>query len=95
MNRTDMPNKSDWQMLRPLDFAVEKLFRVPDFMQKTEFRAKALRATNSKIDSEKYGGKKINSDIVPRPVIGEKMQPLHRSVEALPALRCGNVVKVS
>ena len=44
---------------------------VPECMQKTEFRAKALKVAKSKIDQERERGKKTKTDALVETKIGE------------------------
>ena len=65
----------DWDALRLFDFAVGELLVIPEFMQKTEFRAKVLKVARSKIDVERERGKKAKSDVVAKTVMGESFSP--------------------
>ena len=58
-------------MLRSFDFPVSELLSMPDFIQKIEFRAKALKVARSKIDVERERGKRTMSDAVMKTVLGE------------------------
>ena len=51
------------------------LLSVPDFLQKPELRANALKMAKSKIDVELDSGKKTNVDVVAKLVMGEKFNP--------------------
>ena len=48
--RSCLPYEWDWVALRSFEFAFGELLSVSEFMQKTEFRAKALKVARSKID---------------------------------------------
>ena len=69
------PAEWDWDALRSFDFAVSELLGIPEYMQKTEFRAKVLKAARSKIDVERERGKKGKSDAVAKTVMGESFNP--------------------
>ena len=43
----------DWEALRQYDFTSTKFLDVPSLMERTEFRAKTMRAAKSKIDVER------------------------------------------
>ena len=62
--RSCLPAEWDWDALRSFDFAVSELLGIPEFRQKTEFRAKLLKVARSKIDVERERGKKGKSDAV-------------------------------
>ena len=75
MSRNCLPAEWDWDALRSFDFAVSELFGIPEFMQKTEFRAKVLKVARSKIDVERERGKKVKADAVSKTVMGESFNP--------------------
>ena len=56
--RSCLPDEWDWDALRSFDFAIGELLSIPECMQRTEFRAKALKVMRSKIDGEREHGKK-------------------------------------
>ena len=57
VERDTLPDESDWEALRQYDFIETKFLDVPSFMEKTEFRAKAMRVAKSKIDVEREKSK--------------------------------------
>ena len=71
VSRSCFPDEWDWDALRSFDFSVGELLSIPECMQKTEFRAKALKVARSKIDVERERGKKTKSDAVAETVMGE------------------------
>ena len=73
--RSCLPNELDWDALRAFDFAAGESLSIPQLMQKTEFRAKALKVAREKIDVERERGKKAKSDAVVKTVIGESFNP--------------------
>ena len=73
--RSCLPAEWDWDALRSFDFAVSELLGIPEFMQKTEFRAKVLKVARSEIDVERERGKKRKSDAVAKTVMGESFNP--------------------
>ena len=75
VSRSCLPAEWDWDALRFFDFAVSELLGIPEFMQKTEFRAKVLKVARSKIDVERERGKKGKSDAVAKTVMGESFNP--------------------
>ena len=75
VSRSCLPAEWDWDALRSFDFAVSELLGIPEFMQKTEFRAKVLKVAKSKIDVERERGKKGKSDVVAKTVMGESFNP--------------------
>ena len=75
VSRSCWPDEWDWYALRSFDFSVGELLSIPEFMQKTEFRAKALKVARSKIDVERERGKKAKSDAVEKTVMAESFNP--------------------
>ena len=73
--RSCLPDEWDWDALRSFDFAVGELLSIPEFMQKTEFRAKVLKVARSKIDVERERGKKSKPEAIAKPVMGESFNP--------------------
>ena len=75
VSRSCLPAEWDWDALRSFDFAVSELLSIPEFMQKTEFRAKVLKVARSKIDVERERGNKVKADSVAKTVMGESFNP--------------------
>ena len=75
VSRSCLTAEWDWDALQSFDFAVSELLGIPEFMQKTEFRAKVLKVARSKIDVERGRGKKRKSNAVAKTVIGESFNP--------------------
>ena len=75
VSRSCLPSERDWDGLRSFDFAVSELLGIPEFFQKTEFRAKVLKVAKSKIDVERERRKKGKSDVVAKTVMGESFNP--------------------
>ena len=76
VERDTLPDESDWEALRQYDFLEKKFLDVPSFMEKTEFRAKAMRVAKSKTDVEREKSKRQKpSEAVARSVIGATFNP--------------------
>ena len=75
VSRRCLPAEWDWDSLRFFDFAVSELLGIPEFMQKSEFRAKVLNVARSKIDVERDRGKNGKSDVVAKTVMGGSFNP--------------------
>ena len=75
VSRSCLPAEWDWDALRSFDFAVSELLGIPEFMQKTQFRAKVLKVARSEIDVESERGKKGKSVAVAKTVMGESFNP--------------------
>ena len=71
-----LPDENDWEALRQYDFIDTKFLDVPPFMEKTEFRTKAMRVPKSKFDVERERSKRQKpSEAVARSVIGATFNP--------------------
>ena len=71
VERDTLPDESDWETLRQYDFTEKTFLDVPSFVEKTEFRAKAMRVWKSKNDVERGNSKRQKpSEAVARSVIG-------------------------
>ena len=76
VERDTLPDESNWEALRQYDFLETKFLDVPSFMEKTEFRAKAMRVAKSKIDVEREKSKRQKpSEAVARSVIEATFNP--------------------
>ena len=75
VSRDCLQSEWDWDALRSFDFSVGELLGIPEFMRKTEFRSKVLKAAKSKIDVERESGKKARSDTVAKTMMGESFNP--------------------
>ena len=75
VSRSCLSAEWDWDALRSFDFAVSELLGIPEFMQKTEIRAKLWKVARSKIDLEHERGKKGKSDAIAKTVMGESFNP--------------------
>ena len=69
--RDSLPEEDDWDALLEFDFTNVQLLSVSQFMEKTEFRTKAMRAAKGRINAEKEKSKKMRTDVVAGAVMGE------------------------
>ena len=73
--RDSLPEEDDWDALLEFDFTNVQLLSVSQFMEKTEFRTKAMRAAKGRINVEKKKSKKVRTDVVAGAVMGEMFTP--------------------
>ena len=73
--RDCLPEEDDWDALLDFDFTNAQFLSVSQFMQKTEFRTKAMRAAKGRINVEREKNKKVGNDVVGRTVMGEMFKP--------------------
>ena len=69
--RSCLAAETDGDALRSFDYAVSELLGIPEFMQKTEIRAKVLKVARSKIDVKRERGKKGKTDAVAKTLMGD------------------------
>ena len=83
VERDKLPDENDWEALRQFDFIETKFLDVPSFMEKTEFRAKAMRVAKSKIDVERENSKRQKpSEAVAQSVVGSTFNPFNETGRA-------------
>ena len=76
VERDTLPDESDWETLRQYDFTGTRFLDKPAFMERTEFRARAMRVAKSKTDVEREKSKgQKSSEPVARSVIGAMLNP--------------------
>ena len=73
--RDSLPEEDNWDALLEFDFTNAQLFSVCQFMEKTEFRTKAMRAAKGRINVEREKNKKVRTDVVSVTVMGEMFNP--------------------
>ena len=75
VTRECLPEENDWDALLEFDFTNVQLLSVSQFLEKTEFRTKAMRAAKGRIDVEKEKNKKMRTDVVAGTVMSEMFNP--------------------
>ena len=75
MPRSSLPGEWEWDALRSFDFVVGEMLSILVFLQKTEFRVKALKVARSKTDVERERWKKTRSVAVVKRVMAELFNP--------------------
>ena len=75
VTRDCLPEEDDWEALSEFDFTNAQLLSVSQFMEKTEFRTKAMRAAKGRIKLEREKNKKMGTDVVAGTVMGEMFNP--------------------
>ena len=75
VTRDCLPEENDWDALLGFDFTSVQLLSVSQFMEKTEFRTKAMRAAKGRINVEREKNKKVRTDVVAGTVMGEMFNP--------------------
>ena len=75
VTRECLPDENDWDALLEFDFTNVQLLSVSQFMEKTEFRTKAMRAAKGRIIVEREKNKKVRTVVVAGTVMGEVFNP--------------------
>ena len=71
VTRECLPEEIDWDALLEFDFTNVQLLSVSQFMEKTEFRTKAMRAAKGRINVDRENNKKVRTDSVAGTVMGD------------------------
>ena len=64
ISRDSWPEENEWDALLGFHFSDVKLLSVSQFLKKTEFRTKAMRAAKGRIDVENEKNEKSKTDLV-------------------------------
>ena len=75
VTRDCLPEEDAWDALIEFDFTNAQFLSVSQFMEKTEFRTKAMRAAKGRINVEKKKNKKVRTDVVAGIVMVEMFNP--------------------
>ena len=93
VSRESLPEENDWDALLGFDFTGVQLLSIPQFMEKTEFRTKAMRAAKGRINVEKEKGKKAKTDVIASAVMGDMFNPHVNQKRANIRHVCGELLK--
>ena len=75
VSRESLPEENDWDALQEFEFINAQLLSVSQFMEKTEFRTKAMRAAKGRLNVEKEKSKKSKTDVIVSAVMGDMFNP--------------------
>ena len=75
VSRESLPDENYWDVLLGFEFVDAQLLTVSRFMEKTEFRTKAMSAAKGRINVERAKGKKSKTDVIASAVIGDMFNP--------------------
>ena len=75
VSRESLPDENDWDALLGFEFVDAQLLTVSQFMEKTEFRTKAMRAAKGRINVEREKSKESKTDVTASTVMGEMFNP--------------------
>ena len=75
ISRESLPEEYDWDALLGFEFIDAQLLSISHFMEKTEFRTKALRAAKGRINVENQKSKKSRTDVIASAIMGDMFNP--------------------
>ena len=75
MTRDCLPEEDNWDAFLEFDFTNVQSLSVSNFMEKTEFRTKAMRAAKERINVEREKKKKARTDVHAGAVMGDMFIP--------------------
>ena len=93
VSRESLPEENDWDALREFEFINAQLLSVSQFMEKTEFRTKAMRAVKGRINVEKEKSKKSKTDVIASAVMGDMFNPHVNQGRAYVRYVCAELLK--
>ena len=93
VSRESLPEENDWDALLGFDFTDVQLLSISQFMEKTEFRTKAIRAAKGRINVEKEKSKKAKTDVIASAVMGDMFNPHVNQGRAYIRHVCGELLK--
>ena len=93
VSRESLPEENGWDALLGFDFTAVQLLSISQFMEKTEFRTKAMRAAKGRINVEKEKSKKAKTDVIASAVMGDMFNPHVNQGRAYIRHVCGELLK--
>ena len=93
VSRECLPEKNYWDALLGFDFTDVQLFSISQFMEKTGFRTKAMRAAKGRINVEKEKSKKAKTDVIASAVMGDMFNPHVNQGRAYIRYVCSELLK--
>ena len=93
VSRESLPEANDWDALLGFEFVDAQLLTVSQFMEKTEFRTKAMRAAKGRINVEREKSKKSKTDVIASAVMGEMFNPHVNQGRAYIRCVCSELLK--
>ena len=93
VSRESLPEENDWDALLGFEFVDAQLLTVSQFLEKTEFRTKAMRAAKGRINVERENSKKSKTDVIASAVMGEMFSPHVNQGRAYIRYVCSELLK--
>ena len=93
ISRESLLEEDDWDALLGFEFVAAQLFSISQFMEKTEFRTKAMRAAKRRNNVEKQRSKESKTDVIASAVMGDKFNPHVNQGRAYIRYVCSELLK--
>ena len=93
VSRDSLPEENDWDALLRFEFVDAQLLTVSQFMEKTEFRTKVMRAAKGRINVEREKSKKSKTDVIASTVMGDMFNPHVNQGRAYIRYVCAELLK--
>ena len=74
ISRENLTGENDWDVLLGFEFFDAQLLSISQFMEKTEFRTKAMRAAKGRINVEEES-RKSETDVIASAVVRDMVRP--------------------
>ena len=93
VSRESLPEENDWDALREFEFVDAQLLSVSQFMEKPEFRTRAMRAAKGRINVERERSKKLKVDVIASADMGDMFNPHVNQGRAYIRYVCSELLK--
>ena len=93
VSQESLPDENDWDALLAFEFVDAQLLTVSQFLEKTEFRTKAMRAAKRCINVEREKSKKSKTDVIASAVMGDMFNPHVNQRRAYVRYLCTELLK--
>ena len=93
VSRESLPEENDWDALLRVEFVDAHLLTVSQFMEKTEFHTKVMRAAKRRNNVEREKSKKSRTDVIASAVMGEMFNPHVNQGRAYVRYVCSELLK--
>ena len=93
VSRENLHKENDWDALLEFEFIDVQLLSVSQFMEKTEFRTKAMTAAKGSNNVKKEKSKKSKTDVIAGAVMGDMFNPHVNQGRAYIRYVCAELLK--
>ena len=93
VSRESLPEENDWDALLGFEFVNAHILTVSQFIERTEFRRKAMRAAKGRINVEREKSKKSKTDVIASAVMGDMLNLRVNQERAYVRYMCTELLK--